>query len=344
LIALADVRREFSPATVYLNTASYGLPPRAAWEAHEAVLDEWRHGRTGWYGWVDSVDVARGLFARLVGVPVESVAVGTQVSAFVALAALSLPPGARVVCAEEDFTSVLFPFLARGDLEVELVPLDRLAEAVSGDVSLVAVSAVQSADGRVADLDAIHDASLAAGALTLVDATQACGWLPVDAGRFDFVVVATYKWLLGPRGCALMAVRPEAAERLTPHLAGWFAGESPRASYGGPLRLAPGARRFDVSPAWFAWVAQVPALELLLEVGIDAIHDWNVGLANRFRAGVGLPPGDSAIAAAPPGDATRERLDAAGVMYADHGDLLRFSFHLYTTEADVDAAVSAWVG
>jgi selenocysteine lyase/cysteine desulfurase len=344
LIALADARREFSPATVYLNTASYGLPPRAAWEAHEAVLDEWRHGRTGWYGWVDSVDVARGLFARLVGVPVESVAVGTQVSAFVALAALALPPGARVVCAEEDFTSVLFPFLARGDLEVELVPLDRLAEAVSGDVSLVAVSAVQSADGRVADLDAIEAAASAAGALTLVDATQACGWLPVDAARFDFVVVATYKWLLGPRGCALMAVRPQAAERLTPHLAGWFAGESPRASYGGPLRLAPGARRFDVSPAWFAWVAQAPALELLLEVGIDAIHDWNVALANRFRAGVGLPPGASAIVAAPPGEGTRERLDAAGVMYADHGDLLRFSFHLYTTEADVDTAVSAWAG
>jgi selenocysteine lyase/cysteine desulfurase len=31
-------------------------------------------------------------------------------------------------------------------------------------------------------------------------------------------------------------------------------------------------------------------------------------------------------------------------MYADHGANCRFSFHLYTTEADVDAAVSAWRG
>jgi selenocysteine lyase/cysteine desulfurase len=344
LTALADARREFSPETVYLNTASYGLPPRAAWEAHEAVLDEWRHGRTGWYGWVESVDLVRSAFARLVSVPTESVSVGTQVSAYVALVALSLDPGARVVCAEEDFTSVLFPFLARGDLRVELVPLAELPDCITAETELVAVSAVQSADGRVADLDAVAAAARSVGAQTLVDATQACGWLPLDASRFDYVVAATYKWLLGPRGCALMAARPSAAERLTPHLAGWFAGESPRASYGGPLRLAPGARRFDVSPAWFSWVAQAPALELLLEVGVDAIHDWNVSLANRFRAGLGLPPSDSAIVSVPPPDGARERLEAARVMYADHGSLLRFSFHLYTSEADVGAAISAMAG
>jgi selenocysteine lyase/cysteine desulfurase len=344
LIALADARREFSPETVYLNTAAYGLPPRSAFEAHAAVLDEWRHGRTGWYEWVESVDATRALFARMVGVATEDVAVGTQVSAFVALVALSLEPGARVVCAEDDFTSVLFPFLARGDLRVELVPLTEVPNRITEGTALVAVSAVQSADGRVADLDAVRAAAERVGALTLIDATQACGWLPLDAARFDYVVVATYKWLLGPRGCVLMAVRPEAAERLTPHLAGWFAGDSPRASYGGPLRLAPGARRFDVSPSWFSWVGQAPALELLRDVGIDAIRTWDVALANRFRAGLGLDPSDSAIVAVPPEPGAVERLDAARVMFADHGDLLRFSFHLYTSEADVDVAVSALRG
>jgi selenocysteine lyase/cysteine desulfurase len=224
---------------------------------------------------------------------------------------------------------------------VDLVPLESVADAVTDDVALVAVSAVQSADGRVADLDAIAGAAAAAGALTLIDATQGCGWLPLDAGRFDYVVCATYKWLLGPRGCALMTVRPAAAERLTPALAGWFAAESKRASYGGPLRLATGARRFDVSPAWFSWVGQTPALQLLLDVGIDAIHDHDVGLANRFRAGLGLPAGDSAIVSVAPPDGAVGRLRDAGVAFADHGDLLRFSFHLYTTEADVALAVSA---
>jgi selenocysteine lyase/cysteine desulfurase len=310
------------------------------------VLDEWRHGRTGWFGWAESIDRGRSLFASLVGVGPEDVAVGTQVSAFVGLVALSLEPGTRVVCAEEDFTSLLFPLLAqepRG-VSVDLVPLERLAASVSGDVGLVAVSAVQSADGRVADLDGVVEAARAAGALTLIDATQACGWLPLEAARFDFLVCGTYKWLLGPRGCTLMTVRPSAAERLTPHLAGWFAAETQRASYGGPLRLAPGARRFDVSPAWFSWVAQVPALELLLSVGVAAVHDHDVALANRFRAGLGLEPADSAIVAVDADEGAAERLAAAGVQYANVGGRARFSFHLYNVENDVDRALDALRG
>jgi selenocysteine lyase/cysteine desulfurase len=285
------------------------------------------------------VDVARGLFARLVGVDADDVSVGTQVSAFVALVALSLPPGARVVAAEEDFTSLLYPLLARVDLRVDLVPLVEVPNCITEETALVAVSAVQSADGRLADLDAISAAARSADALTLIDATQACGWLPFDAARFDYVVCATYKWLLAPRGCAFMSLRGDAADRLTPHLAGWFAAETPAASYGGPLRLAGGARRFDVSPAWFSWVAQAPALEVLLDVGVDAIHGHDVALANRFRTGLGLEPGDSAIVSVAPANGARERLDSAGVMYADHGDVLRFSFHLYTTPEHVDRAL-----
>jgi selenocysteine lyase/cysteine desulfurase len=338
-VNLDEARRLFSPETAYLNTAGYGLPPRPAFEALTQAVDQWRHGRTPWAKWQESVDVARELFARMVGVDTESVAVGTQVSAFVALVALSLPAGARVVAAEEDFTSVLYPFLARDDLRVDLVPLAEIPRAISADTDLVAVSAVQSADGRVADLDAIA----AAGVPTLIDATQGCGWLPFDAARFDYVVCATYKWLLAPRGCALMTMRPDAAERLTPHLAGWFAAETPAASYGGPLRLAGGARRFDISPAWFSWVAQAPALEVLLDVGVEAIHDHDVDLANRFRAGLGLPSSDSAIVAVAPADGARERLGSAGVMYADHGDVLRFSFHLYSTPEHVDRALDCRV-
>ncbi|HEX5622620.1 MAG TPA: aminotransferase class V-fold PLP-dependent enzyme [Solirubrobacteraceae bacterium] len=344
MTGIVGARGLFSPETAYLNTAGYGLPPRPAFEALERVMDQWRHGRTPWMAWQESVDVARGLYASLVGVSAEDVAVGTQVASFVGLVALSLPAGARVVAAEEDFTSVLFPLLARGDLRVELVPLVEIPNTITEGVDLVAVSAVQSADGRVADLDAIVRAAAAAGALTLIDATQACGWLPFNAGRFDYTVCATYKWLLAPRGCAFMTVRPEAAERLTPHLAGWFNADPPAASYGGPLRIASTARRFDLSPAWFSWVAQAPALEVLLDVGVDVIHDHDVGLANRFRAGLGLPVSDSAIVSVAPPNGARGELDAAGVMYADHGDVLRFSFHLYTTAEHVDRAVSSFLG
>ena len=56
---VAAAQRLFSPEGVYLNTASYGLPPRPAWEAMQAAADEWRHGRTGFDGWDLSVGRAR---------------------------------------------------------------------------------------------------------------------------------------------------------------------------------------------------------------------------------------------------------------------------------------------
>ncbi|HET9739913.1 MAG TPA: aminotransferase class V-fold PLP-dependent enzyme [Solirubrobacteraceae bacterium] len=342
MTTVAEAQRLFSPETVYLNTATYGLPPRPAHEALLAAADEWRHGRTGFWGWDESVGAARASFARLHGVEADDVAVGSQASAFAALVALSLARGARVVTAEEDFTSVLWPFLAQAGLQVQLVPLDRVAEAVDGNTALVAVSAVQSFDGRLADLDAIEAAAAHHGALTYLDATQAAGWLPLDAGRFDYMVASGYKWLMNPRGTSFFAIRPDAAERLRPHLAGWYAGDDPvETNYGAPLRLAGNARRFDVSPAWLSWVGAAPALALLEDVGIRAVHDHDVGLANRFRAGLGMPAGDSAIVAVDLDAAAGERWRAAGVMATERSGLTRFSFHLSTSEHDVDRALEA---
>ena len=341
--SLAAAQRLFSPDTVYLNTATYGLPPRTAFEAYSAAAEDWRHGRTGFDGWDRSVDAARATFARLTGVGAADVAIGAAVSGFAGLVAAALPPGARVLCAEGDFTSVLFPFLAqeRRGVSVELVPLDRIADALDPRHDLVAVSAVQSADGRVADLDALATAAAHHGVRTFVDTTQAIGWLPIDCSRFDYTSCAGYKWLLSPRGTAYLTIRPERREELVPHAAGWYAGEDvPSSYYGSPLRLAHDARRFDLSPAWLNWVGAAPALALLEDIGIEAIRAHDVGLAARLRDGLGLEPYDSAIVsvtdAAP--DAA-EQLRAAGVMAAGRGGALRLSCHLYTTERDVDRAL-----
>jgi selenocysteine lyase/cysteine desulfurase len=340
---LAAAQRLFSPEHAYLNTATYGLPPRTAFDALAAAADEWRHGRTGFDGWDRSVGAARATFARLAGVDVGDVAIGSALSAFAGLVAASLPAGARVLCAEEDFTSLLFPFLAqeRRGVTVELAPLERLAEALGGGHDLVAVSAVQSADGRLADLDAIAASAAHHGVRTFVDVTQSMGWLPVDCSRFDYTGCAAYKWLLSPRGTAFFTVRAERHDELVPHAAGWYAGEDvPASYYGGPLRLARDARRFDISPAWLNWVGAAPALALLEDVGIETIHAHDVRMAARLRDGLGLEPAGSAIVSvaglAP--DAA-ERLEAAGVMAAGRGGALRLSCHLYTSERDVDRAL-----
>jgi selenocysteine lyase/cysteine desulfurase len=321
---------------VYCNTASYGLPPQPAWDALQAALAEWHGGSTSWEHWGESTERARAAFARLVGVATERVAVASAVSELVGSVVTALPAGATVVVPEIEFTSTLFPLLVQERLEVRTVPLDGFVDAIGEGVDAAAFSAVQMSTGEVADLDAVVEAAAACGALTFCDASQAVGWLPIEAARFDAVACGAYKWLMSPRGSAFMAVSDRLLERAVPHSAGWFAGENVRDSYfGPPLRLASTARRLDVSPAWFAWVGTAPALELIEQIGVEAIYGHDVALSNRFRAGVGLEPGNSAIVCADlPGAA--ERLEAAGIIAAVRGGRLRTSWHVYNDESDVD--------
>jgi selenocysteine lyase/cysteine desulfurase len=291
------------------------------------------------------IDRARRIFASLVGTTPDRIAVGNQVSTFTGLVASALPDGSRVLAAEEDFSSVLFPFLVHADrgVHVRTVPLSGLLEALGPGIDLVAVSAVQSADGRLVPggLEGLASAAAHCGCLIYVDATQAAGWLPFDADQFDFVACAAYKWLLSPRGTAFGVVRPERLGMLRPLHAGWYAGDDPWTSiYGPPLRLARDARRLDISPAWLAWEGTVPALELLAEVGVAAIHRHDLALANALRARLRLPPGDSAIVTVT-SDGGPERLSAAGIKASVRAGALRVSFHLHNTGADVDAVARA---
>ncbi len=343
-VRISDAQSLWEPAGVYCNTASYGIPPRPAWEALQSALADWHGGRTSWEHWGQSTEGARAVFARLVGVDSGRVAVGATVSELVGSLVTALPDGARVAVPEIEFTSTLFPLLVQRRLDVRTVPVAELAGAVAQGVEAVAFSAVQMSTGEVADLDAIIAAAASVDAITLCDATQAVGWLPLQADRFDAVVCGAYKWLMAPRGSALVAVSDRLLERVVPHSAGWYAAESVHESYfGPPLRLASNARRLDLSPAWFSWVGTQPALELIEQIGVAAIHDHDLALANRFRAGIGLPPGNSAIVCADlPGAA--DRLRRAGIVAAVRGGLLRTSWHVFNTGRDVDQVLEIVTG
>ena len=257
-----------------------GLPPRSAREELAGATELWHAGEIQPPEFDAWVERARSSFARINGVDAATVAIGANVSSFVGLVAGSLPRGARVVGYRGEFSSLLFPFMARGDLDVHLVELEELAGAVDARTALAVVSAAQSSDGRLAALDDIT----ATGVRTLVDTTQATGWLALDASRFDYTACAAYKWLLSPRGTAFMTVRPERMDELIPAAAGWYAGELPWESvYGPEMHLAAGARRFDLSPSWLSWVGTAPALEYLEHTGIDAVRAHDVGLADALR-------------------------------------------------------------
>ena len=336
----------WAPEPGFLNTASYGLPPRPAVDAVQAMLADWQAGRTSWEPWDRSVDQARERFAALIGAAADDVAIGATVSGLLGLVAAALPAGARVVVPEEEFTSNLFPWLAQADrgIEIATVPLDRLAGAIDGRTTLVAFSLVQSASGAVAPAAEITAAARQHGALVVVDGTQACGWLPIDATAFDAVAVHAYKWLMSPRGSSFLYLSDRLRDRMRPIAASWYAGADRASSYyGPPLRLAAGARQFDTSPAWMSWIGTAPALAVIEQIGVAVIHDHNVRLANRLRAGLGLPPGDSAIVSADiPG--AEAKLDRAGIRASARAGRTRLACHIYTTEQDVDAAVDALAG
>ena len=342
---ITRAQADFDPETVWLNTATVGLPPARAAAAVLAAVDDWQHGRADPLRYDDPLTRARASYADLVGVGTDRVAVGSQVSVLVGMIASAPPAGAEVLTASGEFTSVTFPFLARGDLQVREVPLPELAGEVRDSTAWVAVSAVQSADGRLADLDALRAACAETGTRVLLDTTQAVGWLPIDAGDWAVTVCGAYKWLLHPRGAAYLTVAPDLLDSVTPTGAGWYAGQDVwRSIYGSPLRLASDARRFDVSPAWLSWVGAAPALDLLTEVGRHTLHSHAIGLARRFCAQTGLTFADSAIVSCHLEPAGTVAMAAAGIIGAVRAGRLRLSFHISTTEDDVDRAVAALAG
>nr|RZI34218.1 Isopenicillin N epimerase [Cryobacterium sp. SO1] len=346
LLTIAQARAAYSPTTTrYLAACTSGLPTSATVQALRQDADTWGGGEASPAHYQVEIDRARALYARLVGVGADRVAIGSQASVMAAVLAASVPAGREVVCVDGDFTSMVFPFLQqehRG-ITVRHVPVAELATSLTERTWLVAFSLVQSATGEIADAPAIRAAAAAVGAFTLCDTTQATGWLPVAAGDFDATICHAYKWLGAPRGAAFLTVTPELAELLRPVQAGWFAGENPWAScYGPTMTLATDARRFDVSPAWPAWVGTRVALEFCARLDPAAVYAHDTGLGNALSAGLGLPQRNQAIVTwADPAGTDLGRLTAAGITASGRAGRARVAFHLWNTPADVDAVLAA---
>jgi selenocysteine lyase/cysteine desulfurase len=221
------------------------------------------------------------------------------------------------------------------------VPHGALADEISPATAAIAFSSVQSADGRIAALDDIAVAAREHDVLTAVDATQA-GWMPFDTERFDVVVEGAYKWLLSPRGTTFMYVRPSLVSKLEVTSPGWYSAEEvwSETIYGPRLGLADGVRRFDMSPAWLAWVGTAPAVEYLADRGLESIRAHDVALADRVCEALGRPPAGSAIVSIDAPNAEQAVADA-GLSTAVRAGGVRVSFHIYNTDDDIDRLLAA---
>lgn len=334
---------EFDAARGYLGVASMGLPTRETVAALSEDLQLWRTATRNLADYGDIVERTRGHYADLVGIDVDRVAIGSQTSAIVSLFAAAVPNGAEVLCVEGDFSSMVFPFLQRDDIRVRSVPLGDLAAAITAGTWLVAFSLAQSASGAIVDVEAVTAAARRSGAFTLCDTTQAAGVHPVDATQFDATVCHAYKWLCSPRGVAFLTIGERLSEQVTPLHAGWYAGESVWGScYGPAMQLAASARRFDVSPAWPAWVGAEPAIRMFAALDIAEIWARTSGLGDSLCDALGIPQQHQAIVTwADPEGGDLKRLTDAGLSVSGRAGRLRAAFHLWNDECDVAAVVRA---
>jgi len=343
VLSFADAVDQFSSPRGYLAAATMGLPPRTTLEALRADLERWDAAACDPSGYDLTVANTRAHYARLVGIDPSRVAIGSQTSAQAAVIAAAVPAGAEVLCVEGDFSSIVYPFLQRGDIRVRSVPLEALADSIGDETWLVTFSLVQSSTGALADSPAIIEAAARHGALTFCDLTQAAGVLPVDATRYDITVCHAYKWLCAPRGVSFLTLLSETQEFVTATQAGWYAGDDPWTScYGPEIHLANDARRYDVSPAWQAWVGAEQSIGMFAGLDIPTVWEHAAGLGDQLSAALDIPEFHKAIVTwDDPDGRALARLAAAGIRASGRAGRVRVAFHLWNTEEDVRAVVDA---
>lgn len=322
------------------------------------------------------VGQARRLFATLLGdgAGEDDVAIVPSVSYGMAVACANLPlaRGQRVLLLDEEFPSIILPWRERArEAGAEAVLLPRPAdddwtrvilEAIDQRTAVAALPALHWTDGALIDLPRVAARLREVGAALVVDATQSLGAMPfaMTAVRPDFLVAASYKWLLGPYSLGFLYVAPQ-HHGGTPVEYNWITQAGSEdftglANYAGELRFQPGARRFDVGETSnFALLPMaIAALEQLLEWGVPSIGATIAALTGPLVARateLGLEAVPAALRALHyvglrfPGGVPPElpdRLAAERVYVSVRGrGTLRVTPHVYNTQADIDRLIGA---
>ena len=364
--ALREAEFPWASARSYLNHASTGPLPERTRRALQAFTE-----RRADFRFADSelqamLGDARARAARLINAGVEEIALATNTSFGLNLAARMLPfePGDRVIVSDDEFPANVFPWRLLGDrgVSLELLPVtpegwpdEALMLERLGDprVRALAVSHVQFHNGYRVDLARLSAATRESGAWLVVDAIQALGHIPFDVREtpVDILACGGQKWLLSPWGSGFVYVRRELIPDLASPFAGWSAFEgtdnyTTLCDYSGDWRRD--ARRFELITLPFQdLLGMTHALDLLDELGIARIeaHLTQVGTpvlewAHRRGVRVVSPEGARSSgmvcldAAAVP--EALPALREAGVTASVREGALRLSPHCYNTVEELD--------
>ncbi|HNP36352.1 MAG TPA: aminotransferase class V-fold PLP-dependent enzyme [Woeseiaceae bacterium] len=350
----------------YLNCAYMSPQLRAVSDAGvQAMAQKARPWSITSADFFDETERLRVLFAELVGGRADSVAIVPSVSYGIGVAAanVTVAAGQRILVLEDQFPSNVYPWMelasTRGAKLVTVPrPVDHdwtsaLLECIDANTAVVAVPNCHWTDGTIVDLASIGTRARELGAALVVDATQSLGAMPLDVAgtQPDFLVAASYKWLLGPYSLGfLYANKRWHSGRPLEH--NWIV-RAGSENFGGLVNYTsdfqPGARRYDVGER--SNFALLP----MARVALRQILDWKVeniaetigrltALIESYadEAGHSVASSDNRAAhlvglrlANGVSKDLAARLAAQNIYVSSRGDSLRIAPHLYNTEADL---------
>ncbi|HEX9984730.1 MAG TPA: aminotransferase class V-fold PLP-dependent enzyme [Thermoanaerobaculia bacterium] len=357
--------RELFPVTrnlIYFNNAAVG--PLSV-RAHEAMArhasDQRDYGALHWREWDAEVARLREAAATLIGATPAEVSILKNTSEGLSFVAggLRWEEGDNIVTTAYEFPSNWAPWKrleARGvEVRVAATPAaDDLERLIDGRTKLVTLSSVAFHNGFAADLIAIGELCERRNALFCVDGIQSVGVLPLDvrAAKISFFSADGHKWLCGPEGATIFYVAAEHRDKLEVLEHGWLNVQRKGRFIDCGLELHDDGRRFEAGSLNTNGIYGLrAAIDLLLEVGIDAIRDRVLTLANRLADGlagegfvIGSPrPVASGIVGATPPDVEsrstlwyHRKLEEATIVCSPREGMLRFSPHFYNDESEVD--------
>ena len=302
---LLEWRREFPilERTTYLISNSLGAMPRRVRDAMNAYAQAWgergvRAWEEGW--WELAGKVAEGI-APLIGAAPGEISLHQNVTTTEAVIASCFDwrgPRNKVVMTDLEFPSVQYFYheQRRHGARVELLPsansvrfdLEAFLAAIDETTLLVPISLVLFRSSFIVNARAIIERAHRVGAYVVLDTFQAAGTIPVEVRALatDFAVGGVLKWLCGGPGVAYLYVREDLRTRLRPALTGWLAHRRPFAFEAGAIDARDDAYRFmNGTPHIPALYACRPGLEILQEIGAQAIREKSLRMTARLLAG-----------------------------------------------------------
>ena len=355
-----------SEEVVYLDHAGVAPISTRAQEALQRYAAEaTRHGAFRYAFYETEVERVRGRAAALLGALPEEIAFVKNTSEGLGLVAAGLDwqRGDQVVTCDLEYPSNVYPWWSLRERGVETLmlrsrdgrlPLESVSEALANPrTRLLALSSVQFGNGLRSDLETLGRICSERGVLFCVDAIQSLGCLPLDvaSSEIDFLAADGHKWLCSVEGCGVFYCSRRVLDRVTPRVVGWRSVTDNHDFDSYHMELQPSAGRFEEgtpnTPGIFALGA---AIDLLLELGIDAVGQRVLELTDRLVAGLG-ERGIEVLSPRGPGEAsgivsfrlaneaperTAARLRGRGISVVVRRGGVRASPHFYNDESEID--------